>query len=699
MSDDKDQSRAREEFLAEAQELVETLSRDLLLLDDSQRRDQSNPDALNDLFRGVHTLKGLAGMFGFSRIGAIAHAMEDLLEDLRLGRVELSQQALDVLFQGGEFFQRLMVEALTGEAAAIDQEAFLARIQSVTRTEGTASDVLAEFELEPDMLAVLTEYEEHRLRANLEAGVTVYRVAVKLPLEVIDSALEEIKERTRGVAEIVTYLPSMAGGSTDTIDIEMLVAAVAGESELRASLNRTDARITEVTRRTGQSPASPPASPTAMAPLPQASSEPSELPAPPLVPSGEPAASLRSLSSAVRVDIRKLDHLMNVVGELGAVRNGLLRMMERLRSQGDAQRELARDAYRLHRSFHRYLTEVQEGVLDIRMVPLAQLFDKVAVAVRQVARELDKDVRLQLRGSETEVDKLIAEELADPLMHLVRNSIDHGIEAQQGRAQANKESTAVLSIDAYHKGNHVVVEVSDDGRGIDTVAIRDAAIRKGLLSEQAAADISRDDLLQVVFAPGFSTALRVTDLSGRGVGMDVVKTNINRLGGAVDVASEVGRGTTVTITLPITLAIISSLLFEVRGRVMSVPLSSVQEALRLDEKALTTVEGRTVMTLRDETLALCRLGDMFGFDGKDQGHFVIVVVVGNRRLGLVVDKLAGQHDIVIKGLGRSLRNVPGISGATDLGDQKLVLVLDAAAIMEEVLSPKGGHLALGSELS
>jgi two-component system chemotaxis sensor kinase CheA len=408
--------------------------------------------------------------------------------------------------------------------------------------------------------------------------------------------------------------------------------------------------------------------------------------------------SLRSLTSVVRVDIRKLDHLMNVVGELGTVRAALSRFVERLRTASSPT--LSREAHRIHRAFQRHLAEVQDGVLDIRMVPLSQLFDKVAVIVRQVGREQRKEVRLMITGAETEVDKLIAEELADPMMHIVRNAIDHGVEISEQRSKLGKPAVATLAVNAYQKGNHVVIELSDDGRGIDTNVIREAAVRKNLLSESVVGDMSREELLNVIFMPGFSTAREITDISGRGVGMDVVKTNITRLGGAVDIESEVSVGTKITITLPITLAIISALLFEVRGRLFAIPLAVVQEALRLPNTALRTVDGREVVTLRGTTLPLCRLAHLFRLPDAVSGNpetFVIVIAVGNRRLGVCVEKLCGQQDIVIKGLGRSLSQVQSISGATDLGDQQLVLVLDAASIVDEVLAARVMPLALGAQ--
>ncbi len=696
MSRGKEGERAREEFLAEAQELIETLSRDLLILDEGQKQGLRNPESLNELFRGVHTLKGLSGMFGFERLGRYSHILEDLLEDLRLGRIEMTQQVLDVLFEGIESFSRLLTDSDSANENNVDIEAFAERVHGLARARAATHNILEDYEFDPNMLGVLTEYEEHRLRTNLEQGFVVFRLRVRLALDLIDTALDGLKDRMKSIAEIITYLPSMEGAGGDSIEIEMLLATKKTEAELRAALNRPEASLAPVLKKKhglDPLPRLPSLMPAAEPERSMAPREPAPEPAKRAAPAEpNPEVSLRSLTSVVRVDIRKLDHLMNVVGELGTVRASLARLLDRMRAT--APPNISSEVHRIHRAFQRHLAEVQDGVLDIRMVPLAQLFDKVAVIVRQVAREQKKEVRLAITGAETEVDKLIAEELADPMMHIVRNAIDHGVEVVSVRNGLGKPAVATLAVNAYQKGNHVVIELSDDGRGIDPNSIREAAVRKGLMTESAASDLARDELLNVIFLPGFSTASAVTDISGRGVGMDVVKTNITRLGGAVDIESEVSVGTKVTITLPITLAIISALLFEVRGKLFAIPLAVVQEALRLPVSALRTVEGREVVTLRGTTLPLCRLAQLFRLGALPDGateNYVIVITVGNRRIGLCVERLAGQQDIVIKGLGRSLTQVQGISGATDLGDQRLVLVLDAASIIEEVLV--GGRAA------
>ena len=379
---------------------------------------------------------------------------------------------------------------------------------------------------------------------------------------------------------------------------------------------------------------------------------------------------------------------MNVLGELAIVRSSLARLTDKLRNVA-AYRELSTDLHRLHRSFDRNLAEMQTGILEVRMVPLGQVFERLARAVRQIARQSEKEIRLVVTGAETEVDKLIVEELSDPLLHIIRNSIDHGIEAQVDRSAYGKPVEGTIALNAYQAGNHVIIEIDDDGAGIDHARVLSTAVRRGVLTEEQARDATLLDAVNLLFMPGFSTRERVTDLSGRGVGLDIVKTNIGRLGGVIDVQSERGIGTKFTITLPITLAILRALLLGVAGRTYAMPLSSVAEATVLDPRAVRTVEGREVTSLRGETLPLCNLARLFGHAPTARPSarsFVVVVALGGRRVGMVVDELFGQQDIVIKALGPSLASVRGFAGATDLGDQQVGLVLDAAALLDEVLS-------------
>jgi two-component system chemotaxis sensor kinase CheA len=378
---------------------------------------------------------------------------------------------------------------------------------------------------------------------------------------------------------------------------------------------------------------------------------------------------------------------MNVVGELVLVKSALHAVADRLKVDG-ADPVLASELLRSNRNLERKLDELQAGILEVRMVPLEQIFDKLARMVRKIARELGKEIDFEVSGGDVELDKLIVEELSDPLMHLIRNAIDHAIEPSDVRAAAGKPRAGKVRLVAEQKGNHVQIVVEDDGAGIDEGRVREVALARGLASEAGVAEMGRRDVLNLVFVPGFSTARQVTALSGRGVGLDVVKNNIANLSGIIELATERGRGTRFEITLPVTLAIIRALVVSAAGRTYAVPLNSVLEILELRGKDVRTLSTREVISLRGSTVPLVRLGRFFGLAGPSSpdSFFVVVVGLAQERLGVAVDALVGQQDIVVKPLGPHLHGVRGIAGATDLGNRRTVLVLDVGAIIEEVVS-------------
>src|SRR3954463_13991029 len=679
--------KAREEFFSEAQEIIETLSRNLLSLDSSIKAGATDPSLINEAFRAVHTLKGLAGLFGAVRLGALSHRLEDVLDDLRLGRIELAQDVLDVLFGAVEAYTRILQAEKADSDEELDVEQLFGDLERIGAGATEQQSPVAGYELDPGLLAVLTEYEEHRLRANIELQMQLYRLRVQFDLSTIDKVLEDMKERAKRHGEIITYLPTGEATSADTIELDLLMASRDDLATLIGSLGADNVVIEEIPRRPRRS-ANPATLPTRRE---TALGRQDSLG----MQRGDPerggldqAASLRSLTQTVRVDIRKLDHLMNIVGELAIVRSAFGRVAEKLRGEG--QRKLAAELQRLHRNFDRRLGEMQDGILEVRMVPLGQVFDRLARVVRQISREVGKEIRLVITGAETEIDKLIVEELSDPLMHMIRNAIDHGIEVGQRRVEVGKPLAGTIALNAFQKGNHVMIEGEDDGRGIDLAGLTEKAISLGKLSRSEAQELSRDEVLALIFLPGLSTRDTADDVSGRGVGMDIVKTNISKLGGVIDVHSEAGIGTKMTITLPITLAIVSALLIQAGKHTLAIPLSSVSEAIAFDEGAVRLVDGREVITLRGQTLPLCRLDRLMNLESASEvaprRRFVVVAALGQRRLGLVVAFLYGQEDIVIKPLGKSLSAVRGFAGATELGDQRVGLVLDAAGLIEEVLA-------------
>ena len=683
--------KAREEFFSEAQEIIETLSRNLLALDASQKSGKEDPSLINEAFRAVHTLKGLAGLFGAIRLGAFSHRLEDLLDDLRLGRMDLRPEVLDVLFSTVDAYGRILTiekEGRDEDLPSVDD--LFRRLDRLGAAVERGSSPVGDYELDPGMLAVLTEYEEHRLRSNIEQGLKLYRLRVQFDLSTIDKALDDMKERAKRHGEIITYLPTGEATGVDAIELDLLLASRDDLATLIGSLGADNIVIEEIPRlRRSVAPSAPPARGSVAGGMLAPKQEQFERMAEAVA--GDAAPSLRSLTQTVRVDIRKLDHLMNIVGELSIVRSSLSRIAERLRGEGS--RQLATELMRLHRNFDRRLGEMQDGILEVRMVPLGQVFDRLARVVRQISRDLGKEIRLVITGAETEIDKLIVEELSDPLMHMIRNAIDHGIESAERRAEVGKPLAGTIALNAFQKGNHVMIEVEDDGRGIDESALVEKAVASGKIARHEASELVRDEILALIFVPGLSTREQVDDLSGRGVGMDIVKTNINKLGGVIDVHSETGIGTKMAITLPITLAIVSALLVRVHDQVFAIPLSTVSEALSFDAGQVRRVENREVVTVRGSSLPICDLGRLLGLPEPLEDRrrrFIVVAALGNRRLGLVVDHLYGQEDIVIKPLGSSLSRVRGFAGATELGDQRVGLVLDSGAVIEEVLSGAEG---------
>ncbi|MGC4113123.1 MAG: chemotaxis protein CheA [Myxococcales bacterium] len=706
-------SKALNEFISEAQEIIDALSKDLLKLGEARGGDP-DPDLVNRVFRAAHSLKGMAGMFGVARLGTLAHAAEDLLDDVRMGRVALEDDVLDLLLEVVEVFQKMIAELVDGldgdqpggtRPVAQDLQQ---RIQA--RREGKpnagSQDPLDAIGIDSSVRNVLTEYEEHRLRENVKKGVSLLRVRAAFDLADFDKGLSELNGRLKPLGEVVSTLPSAEAVSGGGIAFDLIFGTGSKLAAVETALAGLPAKVF-VMGQAKPTPAPAPASsrrPSVVAaPPPAAAVEASPAPAPaakaapaaPAAPADDRRTALaagedtlRSVSQTVRVDIRKLDRLMNIVGELVLAKTNLQRLSEAARGERVAPAEVSGQLQRETRTLERKLDELQKGILEVRMVPLEQVFDKLARMVRKVAREAGKEIDLRVSGGDVELDKLIVEDLSDPLMHIIRNSVDHGIEGPEERARAGKPRRGTVTLAAYQKGNHVVIEVKDDGAGIDEEAIRRAAVEKDLTTEQASRDLAHRDLLNFIFLPGFSTAKTVSELSGRGVGLDVVKTNIANLSGIIDLQTKAGEGTTFALTLPVTLAIIRALVVNCAGRTYAVPLNSVLEILSVRQAEVRTIETREVVDVRGTTLPLVRLASLFklGLTTPPETMFVVVVGLAQERLGIAVDDLVGQQDVVVKPLGNLLSGIKGIAGATDLGNRRTVLVLDVGAIIEEVLA-------------
>jgi two-component system, chemotaxis family, sensor kinase CheA len=681
---DKPISRALKDFLAEAEEIIEQLNLDLVTLGDQIESGDTNPDTINGIFRGAHSLKGISGMFGFADISELSHQLENLLDQLRLGKLPLSAKLIEVLFTALETLTVLVNGKADNEDFTIDLQPVVSSIVRVLKGDSGAKEKpLERLGLDPSLLSVLTEYEEHRLLDNVTKGRTLLRILATFSLASFDQDLADLTDSLKPQGEVISTLPS-PGDSFDKIAFQILFGTRLSIKELIAVLDRDEIVVEQI-----GTPASSAGEVVATddelrlsildeADETVATVEETELAL------GEDSASLRSISRTVRVDIEKLDNLMNIVGELVLSRGAISRLVEEARSH--VPTGLSTELHKATRVLERRLDDLQAGVMEVRMVPVSQLFEKMTRIVRRVANEHNKKVGLDIRGADTELDKLIVEDLTDPLMHIIRNAIDHGIETPEERQAQGKSDKATICLWASQKGNHVEIEVKDDGHGIHTEQVRQKAIKKGLIS--ADAELSREDIYELLFIPGFSTRDQVSDLSGRGVGMDVVKNNIAALSGMIEIDSEPGRGTSMIITLPITLAIIKALIVKACGKTYAIPINSVLETLMIDPQAVETIERREVMELRKMTLPLMRLGDVFNLPGAGEisgQSYAAVVGMAEKRLGIVVDELLGQQDVVIKSLGSALSFVRGIAGAADLGSQKTILVLDVGGLMNEAL--------------
>ncbi|MBI1911842.1 MAG: chemotaxis protein CheA [Deltaproteobacteria bacterium] len=656
------------EFLAEAEDILNTMGKGLLKLGKGVKAGLIDPAVLNSIFRSAHTLKGMSGIFEFQDMASLSHALEDTLDLLRLGRISLSNEVLDSVMRAHEMLARIIASRGTGNFH--EEVEALRNSLAASRHSKTSK---AKEQIDKEILSVLTEYEEHRLRENLRAGKNVFVVTVRFPITSFDKGYVALTELLKTESEVIATLPStktshemlffdiLAGTSRDKGFIINLLKSLT-EPEIRVlsegkSADQTKPDLTlEIIKGHGQE-------------------EPSR-------------ESIRKVSNTVRVNISKLDNIMNIISELGILKTNIAALSTDLKSQ----REFSFYGLELSRAekyLERKLSELRDSVLDVRMVQIGQLFGRFETVIDKLSRETGKEIRMVTYGDETELDKLIVEELADPLMHIIRNVIDHAIEAPAVREALGKYKAGTITLSAYQKGNHVVVEIKDDGSGIDVDFVRAKAVEKGIVTEEYAKGLSKQEVLELIFMPGFSTRDIVSETSGRGVGMDVVKENITKLSGIIDIETVKGKGTRFMLTIPITLAIIQALIVEDAGKRYAVPLNSVLEIIELRSSSLESIDAQEVISLHNRNVPSVRLSKFFGKERKTEKEVCYGIVAGlaEHRLCVIVDQLIEELDVVIKPLPRILK-VPGIAGATDMGEKGTLLVLDITGILEQVIKER-----------
>lgn len=669
------------ELILEAQELIETFSRLLFELEDQLRDgEELDPDKVNESFRSIHSLKGLAGLAGSEQLRHFAHEIESSLDALRLGKVRFDTELLNLLFEATTAFEQLL------RGATVDTASLLASLAQRIDSASSSAKLEPERDLEwldASITGALSEFEEHRLRENLRLDRRLFRVNVELDLLSFGDDIEAIRAQLRQHGEVITFLPSADSSSLERIGFAILVGSSAAQTDIAAAVVDRGATVECLSD----------AQPSASAPVEPRPSADEHDPDPDIDPSSTADASETStagLSQTVRVDLRRLDVLMNFVGELGLIHANVSNYVERLREapHADVMRELESQL----RTMSRRVSQLQQGILDIRMVPIRQTFDRVKRLVQRTSRKLNKEMRLKISGMDTELDKQIGEKLAKPLVHMINNAIAHGIEEPAEREAAGKPRAGQIRLRAYQQGNRVIIEVTDDGKGIDWRMIRDKALQKGFITPQEAADIDAIRAINLIFKPGFSSKDDADESSGCGVGMDVVKNEIAALSGMIDIATEPGKGTRCRVTLPSTMAIVQALVVQSAGQTFCIQLNSVLESLMVDTRELQTIEGCKVVSVRGRTLPLLNLAEVFELEADDREPprmhthlYVVVIGFAEHRVGLVVDELLGQRDVVIKPIGRALGRIPGIAGATEIGNNRTVLLLDVAPLVSEAV--------------
>ena len=633
-----DMKEIMEDFLIEAFELIEQIDHDLVEL-------EANPEdleLLNRIFRVAHTVKGSSSFLNFDVLTELTHHMEDVLNKARKGELKITPDIMDVVLESVDMMKGLLESIRdngSDSAAGIDIKNICVRLTQIS--EGEAPSAAAEAPAAPAPEPV----KEPEPATPAEEAAP----------EVSDAELSKLSD------------------SEVEAEIERLLKVRKAEDQARRA-----------------SKGIAPKSPEEIAPATSAAPAPAARPAPSRERDTDKKVPAASSSSAVaqeqtiRVEVKRLDHLMNLIGELVLGKNRLLKIYDDVEERYEGEKFLE-ELNQVVSSLSLVTTDIQLAVMKTRMLPIAKVFNKFPRMIRDLSRDLGKQIDLEISGEETELDKSIVEEIGDPLVHIIRNSCDHGIEDPETRKAIGKPEKGLVQLKAYNEGNHIVVEIVDDGKGLDADMLKSKSIEKGIITEREADAMSEKEAFGLIFRPGFSTAAKVTNVSGRGVGMDVVKTNIEKLNGIIDIESEVGKGTVMKLKIPLTLAIIQSLLVGTQEEFYAIPLASVLETVRVPIDDIYTIDGKNVLRLRDEVLSLVRLSDVFGvekvFDGGDH-TYVVIIGVAEAKLGIIVDTLVGQEEIVIKSMGDYLQNIPGIAGATIRGDGRVTLIIDVGAMME-----------------
>ncbi len=705
-----DVSQYLEIFLDETNEHLQNLNTQILSLE----QDPENMDTINEIFRAAHSLKGMAGTMGYKRMQTLTHDMENVFSEVRNGNIKVKADMIDVLFQCLDALEEYNTNIReSSDEGTNDNGALIKRLNDIMSGGSDDSAASAAQEQTPQAQKAetaaggferikLNESQQSVLSEAIRQGKNVYGLTVKVQESCILKAARAflVFKAVEETSEIIVSDPSSQDIEDEKFDLQFsliivseaelneVVAAAKGVSEIEdvsgSVLNLDDVSTGEEKEESAaraqeeSAEAAPAQTAQTSAGTPTPPAEAAQTPAPANAPAAKKAPVNKPVvNRTVRVDIEKLDTLMNLVSELIIAKNSLVSASAMSGNSSQAVNEQIEYLESVTTSLH-------ESVMKVRMVPIESTVNKFPRMVRDLQKKLGKKMELYMSGEETELDRTVVDQIGDPLMHLLRNSADHGLESAEVRKERGKPEVGSIFLDAYQDGNNVVIEVRDDGNGIDTKAVKNKAIEKGVITPEQGEAMSEKEIIDLLFNAGFSTAKVVSDVSGRGVGLDVVKSMIESLSGEVEVKSKLGEGSTWTIRLPLTLAIIQALMVEIGDEKYAIALGSIQTIEDILPSDVKLVQAKEVIQLRDLVIPLVRLNEILDIPSKkdpEENLVVVVVKKGDKLAGLVVDELIGQQEIVIKSLGKYISKCKIISGATVLGDGEVALILDANALI------------------
>ncbi|MDY6269258.1 MAG: chemotaxis protein CheA [Selenomonadaceae bacterium] len=676
-------------FLDESHEHLQSLNDGLLSLEDNMQ----DTSVVNEIFRNAHTLKGMSATMGYNKIAELTHEMEDVLDLIRKDQLDLNEDIIDTLFKCVDSLGQMIDSVGNGEAEdVVDVSDLVKKLSSISKPDQAAAAAPAAAapaaggaapaasagisielsDVDKDVIKQATAQGLQAIHARITLADTCLLKSARSYM--VMNALDEI-------GDVVKSVPSSEDLEQEKFDKSFDVIVVTSQEEKGvqeainsiSEISKVETNVVKLDEKKEEpkpAAAPAPAAPAAAAPAPAKKA------APPAKKPAAPAAKQKvHHSQSVRVDIEKLDNLMNLMGEL---------VINKVRLEQIGQTHRLADLTETLEQMDRVTTDLQNIVMKVRMVPVSSVFNRFPRMVRDIAKELNKEINLTIEGEETELDRTVIDEIGDPIMHLLRNSCDHGVEEPDVREKKGKPRQGEVGLIARHEGNNVVIMVTDDGAGIDATKIKNKAIEKGMLTQEEADKMDDADAVRIIFAPGFSTADHISDISGRGVGMDVVRSKIEALSGHVDVETKIDEGSVFKIKLPLTLAIIQAMLVRVQEEMYAIPLGSIDSTINIQPEEIKTVQNKEVIVLRGEIIPIIRMEKMLQVPHvKDSDEtFVVVVHTGDAKAGIVVDSLIGQQEIVIKTLGSLFTGLKMFSGATVLGDGRVALILDVATMMQ-----------------